>query len=441
LISSQDGNHTKQERSERARYCYKLPVSDFIDGSILTFFVDLLTQVGNIPTCIIEPLEKSPLCSTVPPAIPRMCQEHTYCLESSCKAFFIEAIKKSTFERPYQCSCPGNLHCIINPLVLNQGASTGALVSGCFLITETEQDLSSPAQPPEGGRLYDEQLPTISKRKLRCFAELHKMTAEYIMQYGAMHNSRYDDSFMKNLSVARQTLNTTIDDLTQEMHAQKSKEWEKERELIDLITLGKNKEADEKVIELTHYLATMYKQRPQEFKGRVMELAVVMTRTPYFSSYSEVSPINIRVPEFYPPMGYDPTELCQWLQRILQNVMDNAEPLMYGNDAASIARMAIGYIDTHIHSIIRLEEVSQEMGFSLRHLNRIFLEEIGISVSEYFVRIKIQEAKRLLQHSQLTIAEIAEQLNYWDSTHFAKMFRKITGKSPREFRQEQQSYR
>ncbi len=438
MTSSKDGNHTTKETSERALYCYKLPVSDFIDGPLLSFFVDLLTQVGNIPTFIIEPLEKSPLCSTVPPAIPRMCQEYSYCSESSCKAFFIEAIKKSTFERPYQCSCPGNLHFIINPLVLNQGASTGALISGCFLITDTEEDPSSPSHQI---RVYDEELPTIGERKLRCFAELHKMTAEYIMQYGAMHNNRYDDSFLKNLSVARQTLNIAINDLTREMHVQKSKEWEKERELIDLITLGKNKEAEEKVIELTQYLADMYKDRPQEFKGRVMELAVVMTRTPYFSSYSEVNPINIRVPEFYPPMGYDQTEMCHWLQKILQNVMDNAEPLMYGNDAASIARMAIGYIDTHIHSIIRLEEVALEMGFSLRHLNRIFLEEIGISVNEYFVRMKIQEAKRLLQHSQLTIAEIAEQLNYWDSTHFAKMFRKITGKSPREFRQEQQSHR
>ena len=424
-----------KDASKHTTYCYKLPIGDFIDESTLRYFLDILSSVGNVPTCIREPLGNTIFSSKNSPSIPSKCLEYTHCSSNSCEAFFIEAIKKSTFERPYQCSCPGNLHFIINPLILNQGSSTGALISGYFKIIEEKTISPHHQEDKKSEDVFhdiDENIPMISEKKLRHFAEFHTLTAEYLMKYAAIRDDRYDDSFLKNLAIARQTINN----LDSETQPQKSLEWKKERELIDFIALGKREEANEKVIELTSYLANYYKESPQEFKGRIMELAVVMTRTPYFSSYSEGGPINIRVPEFYPPSGFDQAELCHWLQKILQNVLDNTEPLMYGNDAASIARMAIGYIDTHINSISSLEEVSKVMGFSLRHLNRIFMEEVGISVNDFFVRIKIQEAKRLLQYSDLNIAEIAEKLNYWDSTHFAKMFRKITGKSPREFRKD-----
>jgi AraC-like DNA-binding protein len=414
------------DSTETSFHSYKLPIGDFIAESVLCTFLDLLSSTGNVPTCIREPLEKNPLWSKNGIIPPIGCQEYRYCSANVCNGFFDNAIKKSTFERPYVCVCPGKLWFIIHPLIINKGSSAGALISGYFHLEDN--------QMVERSQINSSF--TMSEKKLRSFAEFHKRTAEYLMQYGAISNNRFDDCMYKNLSIARHILSDMDDILNRGVDLMKGEEWERERSILDCIALGKGKEAEEKVDEFLSYLDAKYENDRQEFKGRVMELAVVITRTPYFINYAKKELFTIRIPEFYPPKGYDLYTLRLWLSKILQKVIDSSTPCTPTNDAANIARMAIGYIDSHKESISRLEEVAHAMGFSLRHLNRIFLEEIGISASEYFVRIKIQDAKHLLHHTQLSIAEIAERLNYWDSTHFAKMFKKIVGKSPREFRQE-----
>jgi AraC-like DNA-binding protein len=410
------------------KYSYKLPVSDFIEEETLMYFLDVLASVSGLFTCLKEPLENRSLFSSNAPPIPPFCKEHRHCTLASCEQFMVEEIKKSTFQRPNICMCPGGLMFIINPLILNQGASTGALVSGYFQVSSQRKKAAGHVHT-----LIEEDarhVIVISEEKMHSFSDFQKRTAEYLMQYAAIRDSRYDDCLYRNLAIARQSLREN-----EPVVQKRSFDWKSEKDLIDLVALGKRREAEEKLEKHVSFLADMHVENPREFKGRVMELAVVITRAPHYICYSEGEPINIRIPEYYPPEGYDRIVLTHWLKVILQEVLDVTNPPKGGNDSASIARAAIGYIDSHLASVIRLEDVTKAMGFSTRHLNRIFLEEIGISASEYFVRAKIQEAKHLMRYSQLSIATIAEKLNYWDSTHFAKMFRKVTGMSPREFRQ------
>ncbi len=419
-----------------SRYSYKLPISSFIDKSTLIYFLDLLVSLSSLPTYIKEPLEKYSIFASNSTPIPGFCNEYRYCSADSCEQFIIEAIKKSIFERPYICSCPGGLLFIVNPMVLNQGASTGALISGYFKVAPRgNKEPHNEGHTQEEIRKDSQAVTIISEKKMLSFAEFHKRTAEYLMQYAAIRDGRYDDCFYRNLAVTRLFLRKSKEGEYGSTVSQRTFDWNWEKSLIDLVALGKRREAEEKLEEFVAKLAAIYAQNPREFKGRVIELAVVITRTPHYISYSEGEPVNIRIPEYYPPKGYDRLTLLRWLKVILYEVLDITNPPKNGNDSASIARAAIGYIDTHLSSITKLEDVAKAMGFSTRHLNRIFLEEIGIGASEYFLRTKIQEAKHLLHHSELSIHEIAEKLNYWDSTHFAKMFRKVTGMSPREFRQ------
>lgn len=70
------------------------------------------------------------------------------------------------------------------------------------------------------------------------------------------------------------------------------------------------------------------------------------------------------------------------------------------------------------------------------HLNLVVKSVTGITAGEMIRARSVLEAKRLLTFSDETISEIAAQLNYFDSSYFAKLFKQETGRSPKAFREE-----
>jgi AraC family transcriptional regulator len=68
------------------------------------------------------------------------------------------------------------------------------------------------------------------------------------------------------------------------------------------------------------------------------------------------------------------------------------------------------------------------------HLSRTFRRAYKVSVGDYVHRRRIQQACRMLRKSQTPIAAIAEDLGYVDQSHFSRVFRGITGKTPARYR-------
>ncbi len=79
---------------------------------------------------------------------------------------------------------------------------------------------------------------------------------------------------------------------------------------------------------------------------------------------------------------------------------------------------------------------AEKLSITRHHLNLICKEITHQTVTEIIRARKILEAKRLLTFSDKTIAEIAFDLNFTDSSYFAKVFKSVTRQSPQDFRQE-----
>ncbi len=92
------------------------------------------------------------------------------------------------------------------------------------------------------------------------------------------------------------------------------------------------------------------------------------------------------------------------------------------------------YIDTNISEKITLDELSEKFFVNKFYLTRIFKDQFGISVNNYIIQQRITYAKRLLRFSDMTIEEIAATCGISDGNYFAKVFKKVEGVSPREFR-------
>jgi len=96
---------------------------------------------------------------------------------------------------------------------------------------------------------------------------------------------------------------------------------------------------------------------------------------------------------------------------------------------------AIHHIEAHFREDIVIAEVAERTGLSGTHFNRQFRELLRMSPREYLLSLRVQEAQRLLSTTQHSLAQIAVEVGFYDQSHFTKRFRRVTGLTPRAYRQ------
>ncbi|MFB5673389.1 helix-turn-helix transcriptional regulator [Paenibacillus terreus] len=102
----------------------------------------------------------------------------------------------------------------------------------------------------------------------------------------------------------------------------------------------------------------------------------------------------------------------------------------------SIARQMVQMIHDAYDQDITLEACSEKLNFHPVYLSRVFKKEMGVTFSEYLMEYRINIAKLWLKDSSLKINEIAERLSYTNATGFIRTFRKMTGMTPGQYREE-----
>jgi AraC-like DNA-binding protein len=96
---------------------------------------------------------------------------------------------------------------------------------------------------------------------------------------------------------------------------------------------------------------------------------------------------------------------------------------------------SIQYMRNHLDESCSLEELAEVARFSPSHYSHLFKEQTNTSPIRFFIRLKMQRACELLHTTNQTVAAIGQQVGYSDPFHFSRMFKKIIGKSPSEYRE------
>ncbi len=97
-------------------------------------------------------------------------------------------------------------------------------------------------------------------------------------------------------------------------------------------------------------------------------------------------------------------------------------------------QIAASWVKDRIGQDTSVPELAKVVGLRPSHFRQQFKKETGLSPIEYFARLRMREAKRLLVVTDLSIVEIAMDLGFSSSQHFATAFRKMAGFTPRTFR-------
>jgi two-component system response regulator YesN len=88
---------------------------------------------------------------------------------------------------------------------------------------------------------------------------------------------------------------------------------------------------------------------------------------------------------------------------------------------------------------LSLNEAAGQVNLSPSHFSTVFSQETGQTFKEYLTEVRIKRAKELLRSTTLKSFEISYQIGYSDPHYFSYVFRKHTGLSPTEYRQQAQA--
>ena len=99
----------------------------------------------------------------------------------------------------------------------------------------------------------------------------------------------------------------------------------------------------------------------------------------------------------------------------------------------------LDYLRKNIDKPLTLQEMSNHAQLSKSHFARLFKEQTGYAPIDYFIRLKLQYACTQLSFTKQTIQEISFNLGYQDPYYFSRLFKKVIGKSPSQFRTDPQN--
>lgn len=120
-----------------------------------------------------------------------------------------------------------------------------------------------------------------------------------------------------------------------------------------------------------------------------------------------------------------------------QMVMDftkRVETEKCGIHNSKLVRKVRDYVLTHISEAITTEALAKECGLNRTYLCKLFAEETGMTTGQYVTQVKMEEARRLMDITPKTVAEIAAYLGYSSQSHFQRVFKNSTGITPGEYR-------
>lgn len=117
-------------------------------------------------------------------------------------------------------------------------------------------------------------------------------------------------------------------------------------------------------------------------------------------------------------------------------IMEQTAKLLSRQPAKEKHTMAgiVQYVEQHYQTDLSLQEIAAQFYVSREYVSRKFKQEFGINFSDYLSQYRINKAKLLMANPNLKLHEIGEMVGFRDVKYFSKVFKKLTGESPRDYR-------
>ncbi|MBQ8432022.1 MAG: helix-turn-helix transcriptional regulator [Clostridia bacterium] len=147
----------------------------------------------------------------------------------------------------------------------------------------------------------------------------------------------------------------------------------------------------------------------------------------------EVIAILTRLPSYFSMPSRPMLEIQSDLYKLLSLLALRKERRIIRRRGLQTIEKGIRYLQTDEKQTLSVEEIARSCFVTPAYFRRLFKEYTGMSPSEYRAKRKAEQAKTLLLHTDLSVAEIAGQLGYDNPSYFCRAFKKETGTAPTEY--------
>ena len=126
-------------------------------------------------------------------------------------------------------------------------------------------------------------------------------------------------------------------------------------------------------------------------------------------------------------------EMTGRLYTMLAMFLHGASHTTEQNSANSYVQKGIEYISSNYSYAITVEDIADYVGVSRSHLYRVFMLNVGKSPIDYLTEYRINEACKLLRAGNLSIAEVAVSVGFFDQFYFSRVFKRAKGVPPSKY--------
>ncbi len=92
------------------------------------------------------------------------------------------------------------------------------------------------------------------------------------------------------------------------------------------------------------------------------------------------------------------------------------------------------FLNEHFREDVKIDDLCEHFFISRSYLTRLFKETTGITIVQYLTVVRIRQAAKLLRETDLAVTEVSDRCGFGDVTYFEKVFRRLRGMTPRQYR-------
>ena len=326
--------------------------------------------------------------------------------------------------------CPARL-IFFSAVIYNGAIPVYAFVTGPFLSEGRPGGIAAEDKPLKDEMLLSaEILGTLPRRS---WAEIQSLSN---LQRGiaiALSGNHFNSSGLRDPSLLSSYK------LTESMNTSDENPYpvEIENKLIKMIVSGSKDDARRLINELLGKLYFGSNHSFLQIKLRAQELVVLFSRAS-IEGGADVKQIFGKYHDYILQISY--CESFESLSDVLTVIFNRFVSYVFDFEMfehADIARKLVSYINENYYKKISLEDASRHVALSPSYLSTIFKLEFNTGFTEYVTMVRIRKSRELLSNPRLSLAEIADLVGYNDQSYFTKVFVKINGVSPGQYRKNQ----
>lgn len=308
--------------------------------------------------------------------------------------------------------CPGGFALWGLPVMVNAEVTGGLLVAGAAMPGSTEDD---------AGR-------TPAALRTACTALL-ELAIRHNLTNGALLQIHRDTALeQRRRSEAIQIVKEQSYDSIRSLYLRE------ESNLLAAIRGGDRSKAREIINRVLIGIYNLAGTRRELLKSFMLELVVMMSRAAVEAGGDPARILGVDYESIAALGSTDDEEgLCHWLTGMLERIMDAIHDNRKYPNTVMLSR-AMKHMEKHSGEDLSRDDVAKIACLSPAHFSRLVRQKTGHTFSDLLNQMRVSRACVLLRQTDKSLVQIAIECGFRDQSYFTKVFRRIAGKTPREFR-------